>query len=156
MRFFGFDSFEGLPTIQGIDKTEKEFFYEGQYSYSKDKVVRSLKEMGVDWNRTFLIDGFFSESLNQKTKDNYKMNKIAVALVDCDLYSSTVEVLDFIRDMVTDQTILIFDDWNAFNKNNEKGQRRAFSQFLEENAEVSAIEYFSYGLYGKTFILKTS
>ena len=154
MRFFGFDSFRGLPEIRGIDKTERQFFYEGQYSYSKEKVIRNLRKKGVDWNRTFLIDGFFSETLNEQTRDRYKMKKVAVALIDCDLYCSTVQVLSFICSMLMDKTILIFDDWNAFNKDNERGQRRAFREFLESNREVSAERYFSYGLYGITFILK--
>jgi len=156
MRFFGFDSFAGLPEIHGTDKTKKEFFYEGQYSHPKEKVVSDLTAKGVDWNKTFLIEGFFNETLNEETKKKYKMNKISVGLIDCDLYSSTVDVLNFIQDMIMDKTILIFDDWNAFKKDNERGQRKAFREFLEMNKQFSAEEFFAYGLYGRVFILRQS
>ena len=42
MRFFGFDSFQGLPKPENIDKTEEEHFYEGQYACSYDSVVAAL------------------------------------------------------------------------------------------------------------------
>ena len=54
------------------------------------------------------------------------MDKISIALIDCDLYSSTALVLKFIRNMLMDKTILIFDDWNCFDGDSQKGQRRAF------------------------------
>lgn len=154
MRFFGFDSFRGLPKVQGKDKTKEEIFYEGQYTCSKQEVIENLNSNGVDWNRTFLIEGFFENSLNETTKEKYYMNKVAVALIDCDLYSSTVDVLKFIENLITNKTILIFDDWNCFEKDHERGQRKAFREFLEKNRQLSAEELFSYGLYGQAFVIK--
>lgn len=156
MRFFGFDSFKGLPKVQGRDETKEDVFYEGQYSCSKDNVVENLNSKGVDWNRTFLIEGFFEDSLNAKAKEKYRMNKIAVALIDCDLYSSTVEVLGFIKNLLNNKTILIFDDWNCFDGDNEKGQRKAFREFLARNKHFSVEELFTYGLYGQAFLLETN
>lgn len=153
IKFFGFDSFKGLPKVQGIDKTESEDFYVGQYTSSKEAVIANLNSKGVDWKRTFLVEGFFEKSLNEETKKNYKMNKIAVALIDCDIYSSTAKVLSFISNMILDKTILIFDDWECFDKDNNRGQRKAFSEFLEKNKWLTAKELFSYGLYGRVFII---
>ena len=97
--------------------------------------------------------GFFNDSLNDKTRKTFDMKKISVALIDCDLYSSTVDVLNFIQKMVIDKTILIFDDWNAFDKDNNRGQRKAFREFSASNKNITAEDYFSYGAYGKVFIL---
>jgi hypothetical protein len=55
--------------------------------------------------------------------------------------------------MLLDKTILMFDDWNTFNKDNDKGQRKAFSDFLQMNKHITAEEFFSYGVWGKVFIL---
>lgn len=154
MRFFGFDSFKGLPKVQGKDETKEEIFYEGQYACSKEKVIENLNYNGVDWNKTFLIEGFFEDSLNEPTKEKHHMNKVAVALIDCDLYSSTVEVLNFLEKLIMNKTILIFDDWNCFGKDNERGQRKAFREFIERNRHLSAEEMFTYGLYGQAFVIK--
>jgi len=121
VRFFGFDSFEGLPTIEGVDKTRRNIFYRVQYSCSQKDVEKNLNKFGVDWSRTFLIKGFFTESLNERIKKQHKMDKIAIALIDCDLYSSTAEVLNFIKDMLSNKCILLFDDWNCFGKDNIRG-----------------------------------
>ena len=64
MRFFGFDSFKGLPEVKGRDKTSSNDFYEGQYSCSKEQVLKNLKSKGIDEKRTFLVEGFFEDSLN--------------------------------------------------------------------------------------------
>ena len=153
MRFFGFDSFQGLPEISGVDITEKMGFYKGQYSAGKKQVIRDIDKTGVDWSKINLIEGFFNDSLNDKTRKTFDMKKISVALIDCDLYSSTVDVLNFIQKMVIDKTILIFDDWNAFDKDNNRGQRKAFREFSASNKNITAEDYFSYGAYGKVFIL---
>ena len=39
-------------------------------------------------------------------------------------------------------------------KDNEKGQRKAFVEFLKQNEDISAEEFFSYGDYGQVFIIK--
>jgi hypothetical protein len=154
MRFFGFDSFAGLPKVEGMDKTKHNEFYKGQYACPKETVRKNLNSKNVDWTKTFLIEGFFENSLTQETKMKYRMDKMAIALIDCDLYSSTTEVLNFIQDMLIDKTILIFDDWNCFNADNERGQRKAFRDFLDSHKQLRADEFISFGHYGQTFILR--
>jgi len=154
MRFYGFDSFRGLPKVHGRDRTRNDDFYEGQYNCSKAKVAEYLGRAGVDWEKTFLIEGFFEESLHAETKRAHGMNKIAIALIDCDLYASTVEVLNFISDMIIDQTILIFDDWNCFDRDDDRGQRKAFREFLRLHPGIAVEDLFSYGFYGQVFLLR--
>ncbi|UCH72238.1 MAG: hypothetical protein JSW62_01445 [Thermoplasmatales archaeon] len=153
MRFFGFDSFKGLPEIKDIDKTKNGFF-KGQFNYSKSDVERHLSSHGINWDKSFLIEGFYEKTLNQNTKKKYKMDKASVVLIDCDLYYSTIKVLDFIKDMLIDNSIIIFDDWNSFGDPN-KGERRAFREFLDKNIDFSATEFFSFHKekYGKTYII---
>jgi len=153
LRCFGFDSFKGMPNIAGCDTTRYEEFYEGQFACAKEKVIANLNSKGIDWKRAFLIEGFFQDSLIEETKARYEMNKVAIALIDCDLYSSTVEVLKFIGDMIVDKTILIFDDWNCFRGDDARGQRRAFKEFLEKQKRLAAEELFSYGLHGQVFVM---
>lgn len=153
MRYFGFDSFQGLPEIKGLDDTKEENFYKGQYHAPKDRVISDISSTGVDWDDVFLIQGYFDQSLNIKTKKYYKMKKISIALIDCDLHSSTVEVLDFIKDMLIDNTILIFDDYDTYDANDNLGQRRAFKDFLTENTNITCEEWFTYGAYGHVFII---
>jgi hypothetical protein len=153
-RFFGFDSFAGLPDVEGVDETQHNEFYKGQYKCQKDRVIENLDSSGdVDWNRTFLIEGYFDQSLNNETRSSYPMDKVAVALIDCDLYSSTVDVLAFIKDMLVDGSIVMMDDWNTFNADDNKGERLAFSEFLAENPQITAEELFAYPPWGQVFMI---
>ena len=154
MRFFGFDSFEGLPEVEGLDKTEQDEFYKGQYTCSYDAVRGSLDKAGVDWARTILVKGYFNESLTPALREEHNMKPISIALIDCDLYASTVDVLGFINPLLQDQSILIFDDWNCFDRDNEKGQRKAFREFLEQRTDLKPEPIFEYGSWGQAFVMK--
>ena len=83
------------------------------------------------------------------------MKRVALALIDCDLYESTSQVLEFLAPLVDQGTILMFDDWNAFEADDHKGQRRAFREFLATYSGLSAKPSFSYGHYGQVFTLTT-
>lgn len=154
MRFFGFDSFAGLPTPSGIDETEEEFFYGSQYACSLEAVTRNLTRAGADWNRTRLIEGYFADSLTEETKRREGMRAASIVVVDCDLYSSARSALHFVKDLLLPRSILVLDDWNAFDKADDRGERRAFREFLEENEHLTATDLFEYGTYGKTFLLE--
>lgn len=153
MRFFGFDSFQGLPAVHGVDETRDQVFYQGQYACSQEAVIENLNAKGVDWQRTFLIKGYFDQSLTLETRRKHRLEKLAIVLIDCDLYASTVDVLNFIRELILVNTIILFDDWNCFDSDNNKGQRKAFGEFLERNPGLGAEELFDYGLYGKVFAM---
>lgn len=156
MRFYGFDSFKGLPVVTGYDESEDDAFYQGQYVCGKDQVIANLNSKGVDWSRTFLIEGFYEQSLNEMTKAKFTMVKAAIALIDCDLYSSAAQALSFLESMLIDHSMLIFDDWNCYNADDQRGERRAFREFLEKNRPYRAAELFSYGTYGQVFLLAVS
>jgi hypothetical protein len=154
MRFFGFDSFAGLPEVGGPDKTARDDFYKGQYACSYDAVRASLDRAGVDWDRTTLVRGFFNDSLTPGLCRKHRMRPIAIALIDCDLYASTVDVLRFIAPLVQDRSILIFDDWNCFDGDDARGQRKAFAEFLGRRTDLRAEPLFAYGSWGQAFCIR--
>jgi O-methyltransferase len=153
--FYGFDSFRGLPDVEGIDQANYQFF-KGQFACSRDAVARNLSKHGVDWSRTTLIEGFFSDTLTRESKRRLPFRKISVAFIDCDLYSSTCEVLDWSRDLLSNGSILLFDDWYAFGSDEKLGQPRAFGEFLEQNPELSAEPFVEFADNGKGFVLRVA
>jgi len=154
-RFFGFDSFAGLPDVSGPDETEHGEFRKGQYSCSQAEVVENLKTAGgIDWQRTVLIPGYFERSLTPDVIEKHQIRKVGVAMIDCDLYSSTVEVLRFLGPLIGDRTVLIMDDWNCFGADDDRGQRRAMREFLEREPNLRIEPLVSYGPNSQSFVVR--
>jgi O-methyltransferase len=143
MRFIGFDSFQGLPPEPG---QRQDVFYEGQYSCGEAQVRTWLSQHGADWTRLMLVPGFFDESLTPEKKTGLGLTKCAVAMLDCDIYSSTKVALTWIDDVIGPGSIVIFDDWYAYGDDERSwldGQKRA----MKEHAPHSRWEFeelFSY------------
>jgi hypothetical protein len=151
-RLWGFDSFQGLPPVEGIDEAEGEFF-EGQFACGKDEVVANLSRHGLDWSRAELIEGFFHDSLTPELKRQRPFRPAAVVVLDCDLYSSTQEALAWMVDLLGSETVLLFDDWHSFGGSPDLGQPRAFRELLERRPELRAEEGWEFADNGRTFLL---
>lgn len=155
-RFFGFDSFAGLPDVSGPDRTAHREFRKGQYRCSQREVVENLKAAGgIDWRRTFLVPGYFAQSLTAHVIERHQIRKVGVAMIDCDLYSSTVEVLRFLRELIGDGTVLIMDDWNCFGADDDRGQRRAMREFMETQRHLRLEPLVSYGPNSQSFVVRS-
>lgn len=152
MRFFGFDSFQGLPEPRGVDSDGE--FRAGDYSCLRRDVEQHLDANGVDWSRTFLVEGWFNRTLSGATRERYALRRCGLCVIDCDLYESTAAVLAFLTPLIQNPMIVLFDDWNSFGASDEKGERRAFTEFLGRNPTVSAEPFCAFGGHGQGFVLQ--
>lgn len=151
-QFFGFDSFEGLPSVAGIDRGEGQFF-KGQFACSKSQVENNIEANGMDMTRTYLVEGFYEQSLTEDLRTQLPFKAASVVLFDCDLYSSTKVAIDWAKVYFQNYTILLFDDWYSYGGNNKIGQQRAFNEFLRDNPQYIAKELWEFEKHGKSFIL---
>lgn len=93
---FGFDGFEGLPE-DWTSRMRRGFF-------ARDTLpkVRSNCQLIVGW---------FDQTLPGFKKTRIKDGPIALLHVDCDLYSSTVTILENLKDNIVPGTVIIFDEY---------------------------------------------
>lgn len=147
MKFYAFDSFEGLPEI------ESDEFEKGQYFCSEEDFKKNIVANGVDLGQVEIIKGWYDEVLNEETKRKFALKQAAIIFIDCDLYESAVSVLDFITDYLVDGSILIFDDWFCFKGSPEKGEQKAFYEWLKKNPQIKAVEYQKFNWRGNSFII---
>jgi hypothetical protein len=152
MHLYGFDSFEGLPKPEGIDSHPQ--WVEGEMASNMNDLKNSLKALGVNESKYTLVPGFYKESLTAQTREKLNLKKAAFIYIDCDLYQSTVSVLDFALPLLQTGTIIAFDDWFCFNGDPERGGQLATKEFLERNPDIKLNEYLMYGWHGKSFIVK--
>jgi hypothetical protein len=112
---------------------------------------------GINWDRVILEKGWFSQTLNSKFIQKHDLHKASLIMVDCDIYSAAHECLQFCGPLIKDYTVIFFDDWNPLAKQN-KGEKRAFDEFLHANPNFTAEEFGEYSysnndLSGKVFIV---
>jgi len=150
MNFYAFDSFKGLPVIYG---SEREKFKEGMFHCSVKTFKENLSRNNIDINKVKIIEGWYNDTLNKTTKKKLGIKEAAIIMIDCDLYASTVPVLDFITDYLVAGTIIIFDEWFAFKGDPNKGEQRAVNEWLKKNPNIKLIEYKKYGCAGISFIV---
>ena len=147
--FYGFDSFEGLPKSQvDIDPV---FWAEGNYAASLEFVTAKLKEHGTDLQRVKLYKGWFSKTLFDSLRQDERFLPVSICVIDSDLFESCVEVLNFIKDLLVPGSILLFDDYNAFNKDDSHGEIRALLEFEQKNSSFRKEHLFDFGWHGVAF-----
>lgn len=132
--YISFDSFEGLPEISPID--QQVIWEKGKLKMTERDFTRLCKQAGMPADRLTTIKGFYEHSLTDDLKQRLLPRKAAVVYIDCDLYHSTVPVLAFVKDFLQPGTIIVFDDWNCFYGDPDRGERRAWREFCLANPEL--------------------
>lgn len=150
-RFFAFDSFEGLP--EGGDEKRMVDYDPGAYSCTEADFVNYVTYRGVNLADVVRIKGFYDQTCQSETKKKHNIKAAAVVLIDCDLYISTVPVMDFLTDIVQQGTILIFHDWFRFKGNPNEGEQRACGEWLGRNPQLELIEFWKEGPQAVAFLV---
>ncbi len=107
----------------------------------------------MDFKKVRLIEGFFDDTLNEELKEDIAAKHAGVVMLDCDLYSSTRTALDWLEGLITDKTIVVFDDWYSFTEGEELGQQRALKEFQQRNKHLIFESGIEYERSGKMFIV---
>jgi len=146
---YAFDSFEGLPNTF---KDEDGYFQGGTFSTNiSDFLYLVKRQSGLILNPENCIKGYYENSLTKELQS--KMPKAGIVHIDVDLYSSTVEVLEFIKPLMVAGTVLIFDDWYCFSPGESKGEKRAFEEFCIDHPNFKTEEWKNYSTFGKSFFV---
>jgi len=124
-KFYAFDSFEGMPEPEGLDK--QKIWRRNMNCTSKSEFLNIVRK---DLHRVEAVKGFYDSIL-----PNFRLasdEKIALAYIDCDYYSSTKYCLNFIKDNMQHGCLIAFDDWDCYYSDPMRGQKLAFSEFEKE------------------------
>jgi len=158
-RLVGFDSFEGLPGGDGHPRWKPGMFRVNHSFHPickpgervTERVIFALFEQ-YQLPPPVIEAGEFSEVLPRVIGTKYK--QAAVVHVDCDLYESTKTVLFGLQPILQEGTVLLFDDWFNFRGSKEKGEQKAFFEFMASQTRWSFADYQTYATFGKSFIVQ--
>lgn len=149
LHLHGFDSFEGLPPLEQADQGG--FFRPAQFEAGLEPTRENLEANGVPADAVTLVDGWFAD-LDGTEVDAATTPTVSVVHLDCDLYSSTRDALDYVTRFLDDGTILIFDDWNHYRGHPDRGERRAFREWSEAREGWGFHPFRSEGPFRESFI----
>jgi O-methyltransferase len=138
--YVAFDSFEGLPEIEAIDRMP--IWKQGDLKTMEEEFIQTVVKHGMPREKLITVKGFYHESLTEELKHKLLPTKAAVIYIDCDLYASTVPVLAFIKDFLQRGTVIVFDDWFCFYGDPALGERRAWQEFLECQPDLVFQDFF--------------
>jgi O-methyltransferase len=153
IHFYAFDSFCGLPPSSSVDAEGFRHFEEGDFACSEQDFLNNLRRENVDPARVTAVPGWFHEVLTEKLKRQLPLKRAAIVWVDCDLYESTIPVLDFITDYLQNGTVVIFDDWFCYRADPNRGEQRAWREWLAAHPNYTAVEWRKIGWHGQALIV---
>ncbi len=137
--YVAFDSFEGLPEIEEIDRLE--VFQKGKLATREKEFISILTKAGMPQERLRTVKGFYDHSLTPELAASLAPQKAALIYIDCDLYASTVPVLEFVKDFLQIGTIIIFDDWFCYYGRPDRGEQLAFREFRERHPNLEFVPF---------------
>ena len=156
--YFGFDSFEGLPALQHSEEETREYsphFYKGNFkSMAIDYVMKNITSCSrMQEDELTLVAGYFSDVLPKVDKASVCVKGVPLCVyIDCDLYSSTVDVLRFIDDLVVTGTWILFDDYWFYRGSPLHGEQKAIEEWMNGHDRIGLSEYCNFNGFGRAFI----
>ena len=92
----GFDTFTGLPQAWGNEPAG---------AYSTGGIIPTME------GEVYFHKGLFGDTIPQFLKECDQDTVLAYANIDCDLYTSTLDVLESLHGRIVPGTILVFDEY---------------------------------------------
>jgi len=155
MKFWAFDSFEGLPTL--TTETSVSRWTQGALSTSESDFLTIVRDHGIYVENVRTTKGFYSDSLTPKLQKQMLASeaKIALVTVDCDLYESAVPVFNFIEPLLQDGSVIYMDDLFVGNKGNpNRGVARAFLEF-QKRSKWRVRRHLDVSWWGRSYIVSS-
>jgi Tfp pilus assembly protein PilF len=132
----GFDSFEGLPEV---------WHHEPKGSYTTKGVIPTVPE------NVSLHVGWFEDTLPKFLAGNNE--PVRFINIDCDIYSSTVTILEQLAPQIVVGSVIVFDEYIG----NERWREDEFKAFQEAVAKYDwRYEYLCFSVFTKQVAVRIS
>jgi len=150
---WAFDSFEGLPESVAPADAHPQWI-KGELCMSLEAFHKRCKQRGIPRSAYTAVPGFYDVSLAPDAA-GHRPTTIRLAYIDCDMYSSTKTVLEFLKPRLQHGMIIAFDDYYSYSSDKPSGERLAAAQvFGDSNTEWRMLPYVQYGWHGMSFVVE--
>ena len=142
-KIYGFDSFEGFGEVE--EKYAHKFFQDSNFKWPYQKVVNRVNKLSKKLKLDAKIKkGFYKDTLDNPT--NYGIEKASIIFLDSDLYTATLESLNFCTSLIQNGTIILIDEFFYFKGMKENTPYGAFIEWCKKNSfEFRVITHYGIG-----------
>lgn len=151
-KLWAFDSFQGLPSPQ-VEADDHPEWQSGRLATTLDEFHSNCAENGIPRDTYIAVPGFYEDTLSTMSVTDEPTN-IALAYVDCDLYSSTKAVLDFLEPRLKHGMIVAFDDYFCWSPSQISGERKALLEITSDQEKWEWTPYIQFGWHGTSFVIE--
>jgi hypothetical protein len=151
---WAFDSFCGLPP-QSVPEDQHPLWIEGTMKMTLEDFTATCRKNHIPESDYPTVAGFYRDTIyNVEPRDPRFPADISLAYIDCDLYSSTKTVLNFLSPRFKHGMIIAFDDYYCYSRTALSGERKAFIEYLGTERRYHFLPYVQFGWHGMSFIVE--
>jgi hypothetical protein len=153
MRFYAFDSFQGLPD-HGDNISQNPQWAPSALVTSEEGFMALIRKHNIYVDKVKTVRGYYEASLTKALAEDFTSRGIKAALVtvDCDLYDSYVSVFNFLDGILQEGTVLYLDDYRSLYKGSPlSGVPKALNEYKSRSA-FGFDPFLDIGWFGKSFI----
>jgi O-methyltransferase len=155
-KYWAFDSFQGLPA-QRDNRDSHPSWVKGLLKTTQDEFVDICTGAEIPRSAYEMVPGFYQDTIGYGAKTPAKNlpDDIALAYIDCDLYSSTQSVLEFLSTRMKHGMILAFDDYYCYSSTAASGERLALLDYAKSvKNRFQFIPFVQYSYAGMSFVVE--
>ena len=150
---WAFDSFEGLPASD--DRRDSHVGWSrGAMAMTEQVFIDQCRSRGIADRDFTTVKGFYSDTLRQGAPGP-RPDRVCFAYVDCDLYSSAVDVLRFLAPRLCNGAVVAFDDYYCYSDSHPSGERLAACEILGSHEDWRLVPFIQWGWAGMSFIVES-
>jgi hypothetical protein len=148
---WAFDSFAGLPEAAHERDEHPQW---GPGAGQGEAAFRAaVADRGVPAGAYTTVPGYFERTLPPLGPDGAPAD-IALAYVDCNMYSSTVTVLEFLASRLKHGMVVAFDDYYCWSPSGPSGERAALIEFGRSHPEWHFLPFSRFNWAGLAFVVE--
>lgn len=154
-RMWAYDSFGGLPSAQDERDLHPGWHEGGDGQGGVDRFHEACTAHGIPADAYTAVPGYYEDSLPPLGADGPPTD-IALALVDCNMYSSTMSVLRFLAPRLKHGMIIAFDDYFCWTASQVSAERSAFHEFTVAHPQWHFERYHDIHRTGVSFVVESA
>jgi len=128
---------------------------EGDMSTSLENFKAICRQNGIPDEDYTTVPGYYQDTIAHEDRIGLPLpNDVAMAYIDCDLFSSTKIVFQFLGARMKHGMILALDDYFCYSPHTLSGERLACLEFLRNDRRFHFSPFVQFGWHGMSFIVE--